>query len=292
MVLTLELQRKKFQDFRNSDRNLIQSKTDRLITHWVASLSEGYKGTDIGIYAHIRVALSVFCAMFQYVEDTTFDSRKWRVRTLSPVCESKRGRFACYNLYNPMLIRIVNLFEPKEGASTSTPFGQVYGLEQQRVTSLVRLKPLNKCLIFRTEQPNHVVRLISFLKILTAQGDRKLKQFVGFNCFGFVRSVQDSKLIDELIESRTEVMGNFPDINTPVERRWRSIYFDAINTLTSFGILLCSHDTITRIFEKDILHQPKLVDLSLRSRNLEAWAVQPVHTLWYHCGGENGKESR
>ncbi len=86
-------------------------------------------------------------------------------------------------------------------------------------------------------------------------------------------------MIDEMIKSRTEVMGNLSNINSPIKRRWRTTYFDAVDILSRYRILLCPDDTWMGICEKGILHQPEFVDFGFCSPNLEAWAIERMHML-------------
>lgn len=275
----LKLNRKTVNNFRNCGCNKIQQKKDWSIDNGITTFSERYKRMELRIHLHVRVGLSEFCAILQYVETPVGES----FSSFPPIGGSKRSRSDSHNLDNPMLIRIVNLFEPKEGAFASTPFGQIYGFEQRTTTGVVWLQPLDTCLMFRLKQFNHT--LASFNpEFLFCQENRKLEPFVPCNCYRFIRTVQEGKLVDKMIKSRPEIMGNLSNINTPIKRRWRTIYFDAVDILSRYQILLCPDNTIMGINEKGILHQPQSVDFSFCSSNLESWAIERMHMLYYPQG--------
>src|SRR4030042_415571 len=201
-----ELRSEAFDNFRNCSCNHIQQKADWFTKYYVTTIGERYKRADLHIHGHIRCGLSEFCAIFQYTEGPPNEG----IVSLSPPSGSKPTSFDSCNLDNPMLVSIVNLFQPKEGAIASTPFGHK---------------------------------------------NRKLEPCVLCNCFRFIQTVQEGKLIDEIIKGRTKVVSNFSNINTPIKRRWGSVYFDSIDILARLKILLCTDDTIMSIFEEGILHQ-------------------------------------
>ncbi|MFC2025002.1 hypothetical protein ACFLTG_01120 [Chloroflexota bacterium] len=271
MNKSLELRIETINNFRNCNRNLVQQKTDGLIYDSFTTISEAYKRTDLNLHMHVRVGLSEFCAIFQYTERTPSE---W-LTMFSPMGGSKRTNSNSRDLDNPMLIRIVNLFEPKEGAIASTPFGQIYGFEQRTTTAIVWLQPLDTCLMFRAKQLNHSFPFAFELPFINE--NRKLKRFVPCNCFRFVSSIQEGKLIDEMIKRRTQVVGNLSNINAPIKRRWSAIYLDAVDILTRCRILLCPDNVTISVFEKGILHYPEAVNFSFCSSNLEACAIQRLH---------------
>src|SRR4030042_5672469 len=245
-----ELRSEAFDNFRNCSCNHIQQKADWFTKYYVTTIGERYKRADLHIHGHIRCGLSEFCAIFQYTEGTPNEG----IVSLSPPSGSKPTSFDSCNLDNPMLVSIVNLFQPKEGAIASTPFGQIYGFEMRATTAIVWLQPLDTCLMFRLKQLNH--SLTFSCEFPFVQKNRKLEASVPCNCFRFIQTVQEGKLIDEIIKGRTKVVSNFSNINTPIKRRWGSVYFDSIDILARLKILLCTDDTIMSIFEEGILHQP------------------------------------
>ncbi len=275
---------KTIDNLRNMGCNVGENQNHWLFEDSITTIGERYKRADINIHVHVRSTFSDFCAIFQYGEAIGGEG----VRPVAPVSISNTSRSDSCNLDNPVLIRIVNLFEPKEGAIASTPFGQITGFEQITTTAVVWLQPLDTCLMFRAKQLNHILPLS--VEFPSAQKDWKLKPLIPCDCFGFVRTIQEGKLIDNMIECRTQVMGNLSNMNSPVKRKWRTIYFSAIDILTRYRILLCPDNAIMGILEKDILHRPKSVNFSLCSSNLEAWAIERMHMLYYLQGDTYGRK--
>lgn len=268
-----KLRSKTLDNFRNRSCAQIQQKADWFTEYWNTTIGERYKRGDLHIHAHIR-GLSEFCAIFQYTEMPPNEG----IPLLSPISGTKSTRSDSCNLDNPMLVRIIYLFEPKEGAIASTPFGQIYGFEERTTAALVWLQPLDTCLMFRSEQLNSLFPF-SF-EVPFIQENRELEQFIPCNCFTFVRTVQEGKLIDEMIKRRAKVVGNLANINTPIKRRWEAVYSDAIDMLTRYRILLCPDNTIMGVFEKGILHRPESVNFTFCSFNLEAYAIERMHMLY------------
>jgi hypothetical protein len=290
-----EIRFKQSNNLRDSFGNQIKNKADWLLFElWrqTESWSERYKRMDLRIHMHVRGELEAFCAIFQYVEDAQNIDRM--IDFTPPTNRPRASSNAC-DMYNPMLVHIVNLFKPKEGAISSTPFGQVNGWEQYTTDAIVWLQPLNECLMFRSEQSNCISPPLRF-EISPINVYRELKPFVHCNCFRFISTIQKSKLIDKIVEGTPEIMSNLTNETTPLKRgfkrEWDAIYLKAIDILSRYRIMFCPDDTMFGFFEEGSLHRSESIDFSLCSSELELHAIQRMHMLYYHHGGESEKDTK
>jgi hypothetical protein len=280
-----KLSGKTFNNIKDDGRNHLKGKNNHPSFDSIATIGERYKRMDLRIHMHFSVGLSEYCAIFQYVEGMPCE----RVWPFSPKTISKASGFSTSNLNNPMFVRIVDLFEPKEGASASMPFGPIYSFEQRTTTALVRLQPLNECLMFREEVSNHVTPVSPLVplkmgdeKVVTASSspfsmtDEEYRK-LGVPCWCF-RS-QQRKLIYQTVKGRPQVVSYLADTDTPIKRRRRPIYFDAVDTLTRYRIYLCWDNVMFGMSEKGVLHQPESVDFTFCTLYLESRAIQWTHII-------------
>ena len=112
-----ELSRKVFDDLRNMLGDYAESIDYGLAFDWWTSIPERYKWDDLRIHAHVRSNLAEFCAIFQY--SPRRNVTEWISNIHSPASSKRRHpNLSAHNLYEPMLVRIVNLMQPIEGIVT------------------------------------------------------------------------------------------------------------------------------------------------------------------------------
>ena len=251
-----------------------------------ASIGERYHRHDIRIHVHMVGNLSEYCAIFEYhsmprpKDERDFITTTPRAGNDRPCCPP-----APHNLYEPMLIRIIDFFEPDEGiVKTATP-------------SLVWLQPLNECLMIQAKIANHATTVASPLSQLPSLSSREFKlarQFVaeGFRCppdqkdreLGMACNcvgVQQCHLVDQSVEGRTEIVRDFADADAPIKRWGGAIYMDAIAAVSSLRIQLRPKNLIIGFKRVGFANQFESVDFTFCTPYLEARAIQRVHELNY-----------
>jgi hypothetical protein len=179
------------------------------------------------------------------------------------------SNFNSNDLNKPMLIGVIDLLEQVEGMLVSVP-----------TSRMVWLQPLDQCLMFRSQQLNHVFAPafesdLLFVRAAANQENRELQPPVCCNCFGL--AFQQSQLVDEVIESRSKIMGNLSNPDTPIIRQWRAAHSHAINMLSRLRIELRFDDTILGFLPKGVLDSSESLDFTFCTDYLEARAIQRIH---------------
>jgi|GEM_PF-1156864 len=281
---------KTLDNFGNVFSYQIQHKYDSSSRDRFAPMSERYKRNNLRIHVHMRGIFFEFCAILQYTDSTEGDIREIdNIGSSQSAYNGPNSGLSAYDLNKPMLVRIVDLIEPKEGAIAPSVFGPIKGYEVNTTSAFVWLQPLNNCLMFRSEQLKHLFPF-SIFEFLPTSCDRPLK--IPCDCFRYVRSFQEGKLIDKLIKSRAQVMGNFSDINTPFKGGWQSIHTYAPDILSRLRIELRPDNVISSILCKSILHRPESINFSFCTSDLEAWAIERMHMLYSTYGREEDGHSK
>lgn len=115
-----KLRRKTLDNFRNMGRNQFENIADAHCCDRITTVSECYHRNDLRIHVHVWGSLSEFCAMFQY-DITEFSEGS--IGTITPTVNNQTNTsHAGYDLEKPMLVRIIDLLESKEGSIASTTF--------------------------------------------------------------------------------------------------------------------------------------------------------------------------
>ena len=246
------------------------------------SIPERYKRDELRIHLHVKGSFAVFCAIFQYVARGDIEGI---IEMFPPTASDRRhSRFCPEDLNQPMLVRVIDLMEPPQGAAPS-PF-----------PALVWLQPLDACLMFRAEVVNHVASIPSPLDCLTVgvngplelmvhgiakwesrptpQENRKLLAGVPCRCFG----VQGGELVNETIESGPEIMGHLSDPDSPVGVGWGALNAHAIDIFASLRIELRPDDVILGVLPKGILGVTESLDFTFCTPYLEARTIEWMHT--------------
>ena len=129
-------------NFRNVLGDSMERTRDRKAVYGSDLFPERYKRGDVRLHMHARGSLAEFCAIFQYAPmESPFVRPEAGCEVIAPAALNRsgppQGRNGCDE---PMLVRIVDLFQPVEGVFTSaTP-------------AFVWLPPLDDCLMFRSKE--------------------------------------------------------------------------------------------------------------------------------------------
>ena len=83
-----------------------------------------------------------------------------------------------------------------------------------------------------------------------------------------------TQLIDQPVESRMQVVGDFSDSDTPIEREWGHVRLDAIDVIASLRITLGSDYVIWRILPNREHRIVKDLDFTFCTPYLEARSIQ------------------
>ena len=281
-----KLRRETLDNFRDLLTNISKRVGDMQAFDWAASIGERYHRQDIRTHVHMVGNLSEYCAIFEYHSmPRPKDERDF----IAIIPRAGNGRPTCPpapdNLYEPMLIRIIDLFEPNEGVvKTATP-------------SLVWLQPLNECLMFISKTLNHLAPVTPSFDEFAFAASWKFKligqSFVegngcspnqkdwelgkACNCVGF----QQRQLMHQSIEGRTEIVGDLAYADTPIKGWSETIYADAIAAVSSLRIQIRPENTVIGSQHEGVANQSESLDFTFCTPYLEARAIQRMHELYY-----------
>lgn len=278
--------REDVNDFGDVFDNIIKNVSDRHVSNYFTLRIERYIRGNGRIHVHVSGGLSEFCAIFQFYNTELTESSIMTNSTI--VNDYTYTKPNADHLDKPMLVSIVNLFEPKKGVIAPTFFGILNGFERHKTFSLVWLQPLNECLMFRAEQANHSFTTslecrYPCISIDTTPEDGKLERPIPCNCFGW--GIQECELVNKLVKSGAQIVGNLPNIDTPSSNRQRrAIHAHAVDVISRLQIEFRPDDVILSILPEGILHQIESLDLLFCTPYLEARAIQRMHVLYYPQG--------
>ncbi len=88
-----------------------------------------------------------------------------------------------------------------------------------------------------------------------------------------------------------EVVGDFSDSDSPIEREWGHIRLDAVDVITRLRITLGSDYVIGRVAPHSEHFIVEDLDFTFCTPYLEAWAFQRVHELIYDHEQREVKDS-
>ena len=276
---------KTLNNFGDTSQNLLQHDANASHSDHFATIGECYRRNDIRIHMHVSGGCADFCAIFQY-------AGKCRTNMRPVIACPKETRtssnLSTYDLNKPMLVSIVDLVEPPEGTIVSVR-DSVSRFEMRAVLSMVWLQPLDECLMFREEVANHATAVStshSFevmneffrppMHLFRGTPEFKYRKLgIACGCVGILQS----KSIDQTVQSRPEIVGNFSDVNTPLGRRWQTVYAHAKDVFLRLRIELRPDDLITGISLERFLSQSESLDFRFCTSYLEARAKQRIFCL-------------
>ncbi len=290
-----KLRHELINDLLNVRHNPVEDITHSSSGNYLATIAERYKGNNIRIHMHVfnrtREALSDFCAVFQYYGSGGMATSDYHRGVLI------NPSLSTHDLYKPMLVRIIDCFEPVKGMIASNPLGDLYGFKKTATSSVVWLQPLNRCLMFLAQQSNHFhsvsVEAPTILGSASLFQEYRKLEFPNFftpcNCCS--SQIQHGKLINELVQGRPKIMGDFSNNDAPfIRRQRRAILMHTQRIFPSLRIEFRPDDIISGILPEGILHQGETLNFSFCSLELEAWAMQRVHMLYYPQGDDYGRK--
>ena len=88
-------------------------------------------------------------------------------------------------------------------------------------------------------------------------------------------AVAKYKFVHEAIQRRSEVVGDFADVDPPL-RAWLTAYSDSVHALPSPGVQLCSDELMIGISPEGSFGAHESLDFTLRTPHLEARAMQQL----------------
>jgi hypothetical protein len=165
------------------------------------------------------------------------------------------------------------------------------------LATVERLQPLNSCDVFRANSfekftfPFNFDATDSAVKCFWRVLDWKLRSL--YVLFG----IEASQFINEVIESSPKVINDFTDKDAEFfrNRDWASSDIADINELVFDMVpytLIIDGNTINIILAKDLNPSFQVTEVFACPIDPLISTIQRVHMLYYHCGGESGKETK
>ncbi|MFC2001200.1 hypothetical protein ACFLUZ_01700 [Chloroflexota bacterium] len=216
-----EIISKRFNDARNIIKNSFKSKDNWAAFYGMAGIAKSYLRSDMGIHLHLILTGKNLshnvqdCDTFRGKRESDSNLCIWFQRYPSfndyfprQTCKLPTSHISSQNRDEAMFIGLIQLLKKKKGIALTA------------IPSLVWLKSLNTCPITPTDTLKK-----SQSEIIMPESEVSLP--VDSNIFevidrksGIGRRYGDigipkGKLPDKTIQSRTEVMGNLPNDNTP-----------------------------------------------------------------------------
>jgi hypothetical protein len=282
---SVKLRRETLDNFGDMLANSAKRIGDVQSLDWAASVGERYRNHDLRMHVYtVGVgSLSKYCAIFEYFPLSPPENEFSTVKVVPGADHRPSYPPGSHNLNEPVLIRVVEFFEPIEGVvKTATP-------------SLVWLQPLNECLMFISKTLNHLAPITpSFDEFAFAaywkfkllgqslmkgnrcaldQKDRELGE--ACNCVGF----QQRQLMNQSIEGRTEIVGDVSDADSPIKGWSGAIYAEAVAAISSLRIQLRPDNLVIGFERVGVPIQFESVDFAFCTPYLEARAIERMHLL-------------
>ena len=205
-------------NFRNVLRDSEERTRNREALHGSDLFPERYKRGDARLHMHARGSLAESCAIFQYAPvEAPFIGPKTGREIITPAALNRPGPPQGRNGRDkPMLVRIIDLFQPVERFFAPT------------TPAFVWLQPLDECLMFRSEKFDSLTS--HRFEMLASEQYGKC----GSPCWCF--GIEERQLVDQSIKSRAEVVGDFTDGDSPIKEEWRLARAHAIDVIASLRI--------------------------------------------------------
>jgi len=256
-------------------RDLAKNKHDPVTPYGGAPLGEDYIRGDLRVHVHLGGDRYEWCAVFQHMDPSIVPDGLGHmvVPYRNEATPGDTGRPGSNYENQPMLVGKVDLIQVVEGMVSWTSTGAV-----------IRLQPLDRCLMYRVETLYHVKPTLAELGYKTLfrwrasffrvpnQMDRKLS--VPWGC----RCTLESELPNQTIEGRPEIVSHLTDTDAPV-LRWEDIEDDVIRILSPLRIRIGLYEPIVGHLAKGVLHSAEMLDLAHCTPYLEARAVKRMHEV-------------
>jgi hypothetical protein len=164
------------------------------------------------------------------------------------------------------------------------------------LATIERLQPLDSCDVFRANSPEKFTFPLSFdatdsvVKCFWKVLDWKLRSLY------LLLGIEAGQLINEVIKSSPKVIDDFADKNAEFLRNgdWATSDIADINEFIPFDRtpyrLVINGNTINLILAKDLNPLFQVTEVFACPIDPLISAIQRVYTLYYHYGGESGKE--
>ncbi len=166
------------------------------------------------------------------------------------------------------------------------------------LATIERLQPLDSCDVFRANSSEKFTFPFSFdttdsaVKCFWRVLDWKLRSLY------ILLGIEAGQRINEVIKSGSEVIDYFADKNAELLRHgdWTTSDIADINELIPFNrapyTLVINRNTIYLILAKGLNPSFQVTEVFTCPIDPLISAIQRVHMLYYHCGGESGKEAK
>jgi len=159
-----------------------------------------------------------------------------------------------------------------------------------------RLQPLNSCDVFRANSSEVFASPRIF--DVTDSGIKRFWRVLDWKLRSLylLLGIEAGQLINEVIESSPKVIDDFADKDAEFfrNRDWASSDIADINEFTPFDrtpyTLIINGNTINIMLAKDLNPSFQITEVFACPIDPLINAIQGVHTLYYHYGGESGKE--
>jgi hypothetical protein len=94
----------------------------------------------------------------------------------------------------------------------------------------------------------------------------------------FACTIKQSQLVDETVQSGTEIMSDFTDPDAQFQW-WKDVYASAKRVLSGFRLQLGYDNSIVGLCPKTSISQTERFDLTYCTPDLETWAIERVHEV-------------
>lgn len=265
--------------------DLTKGKVDPEFCDYPTSVVERYKRLDCRIHMHARGALNEFCAIFQHTP-----SMPNRGVGAAPMSETNCGSLRNHDLYQPMLVRIIDFMEPPKGTIARATLLPTARTQPTPVPAVVWLQPLDHCLVFFAQRINLSASVFLEGRHLNeftfevapfslARSEKEYREF-GIGCRCLAGGIVQNELIDQLIKSRPKIVRNLANIDSPVKGGGLSFYAHAVDVISRLRIDLCFGDVINGVLPEGVLGESETLDFTFCTPYLEARAFQIKHMLY------------
>jgi hypothetical protein len=225
--------------------------------HGRISLAKLYVSSEVVVHVHVRTAgplvegeLSDFCATFKAsprVDAEVVEDESPHVTEAEPL-EMQDGT-DCLN--DPVFVGVVNVVESPQG------------MRFRLIPSTIRLQPLDECFLTRREVLNECASVVPIL--ITNRENREGRFVVGR------AGLEECQLPNELVEGRTQVVGDFPDDDAPLLGRG-SVNLSPQDALVCLSIVV-REDSVGFSLKEPLNLLLKGFEVHTRPTNLEPGTV-------------------
>jgi len=266
-----EVRRKTLNNVGHPARDSSEGEDNCFVSYSGTTLPERYKRDEFRVHCHVNGGLHEFCAIFQHA-DVRASNLNASGRRIPPLSSPRsNSRLAADDLKQPMLVRIVYLMKQIEDI-VATPTN-VHRAE----FALVWLQPLDNCLMVRSKAAN-IASASIFEAWPLASGPTDEEDWelgVACRCLG----IQQCKLPNQAIQSRSQVMGNLPNGDAPIQVGG-DIYAYAVHIFSGLRVELRPDNLIVGVTPEGFLGARERADFTFCTPYLEARAIQRMHDVY------------